>query len=92
MPAASSVYLACQLAGHFTSVDRGLRQEEVRERLENILNSMSDRDREIIAMRHFEELSTEEIATILNVTRSGALKRYTRAIRRLAAALEEVEE
>ena len=86
-PEASSVYLASQLAGQFTSVDRGLKQEEVRAKLSEALSAMDDHDREIIAMRHFEELSTAEIAASLDLTRSGVLKRYTRAIRRLGQAI-----
>lgn len=86
-PDASSVCLAEQLAGQFTSADRGLKREEVRIRLETALNKMDDNDREVIAMRHFEELTTDEIATVLKLTRSGVLKRYTRAIRRLSEAI-----
>ena len=87
MPSASSVSLANRLAGQFTSVDRGLKREEVRAKLEHAVNSMDENDREIIAMRHFEELSTDEIATLLEMTRSGVLKRYTRAIRRLSESI-----
>ena len=87
MPEASSIYLTSQLVGQFTSVDRGLKQEEARGRLEAALNAMAADDREVIAMRHFEALSTDEIAMVLDMTRSGVLKRYSRAIRRLTAAV-----
>ncbi|MEM7316938.1 MAG: sigma-70 family RNA polymerase sigma factor [Planctomycetota bacterium] len=83
IPDASSIFMAGQLAGQFTSVDRGLRKQEVADKLLQTLNSLSDKDREIIAMRHYEELSTEEIAISLGMTRSGVLKRYGRAIERL---------
>ena len=86
-PDASSVYLADQLAGQFTSVDHGLKQQDTQRKLEDALNSMDPNDREIIAMRHFEELSTEEISLVLDMTRSGVLKRYTRAIRKLSGVL-----
>lgn len=87
LPDQSSVYLARELAGQFSSVDRGLRQEEIRGRLQDALKAMEERDREIIAMRFFEELSTEEIATVLGLSRSGVLKRCTRALRRLGQQL-----
>ncbi|MCR9292165.1 MAG: sigma-70 family RNA polymerase sigma factor [bacterium] len=80
---ASVVNLATQLAGQFTSVDRNLLKAEVQSKLFEALSHMEEDEREIIAMRHFEELSTQEIAEILGLTRSGVLKRYTRAIRRL---------
>lgn len=82
-PAASSIFLANQLAGQFTSVDRNLRKVDAAEKLEMVLNEMEPSDREIIAMRHFEELTTEEMAVELGLTRSGVLKRYGRALRRL---------
>ncbi|MEO1529954.1 MAG: sigma-70 family RNA polymerase sigma factor [Planctomycetota bacterium] len=86
IPDASNVFLANELAGQFTSADRGLRKEDACKKMEELLNSMATEDREIIAMRHFEELSTNEIATTLGMTRSGVLKRYGRAIKRLAEA------
>ena len=92
IPPASSVHLASQLAGQFSSVDRGLKREEVRVKLEAAINSMDETDRDVIAMRHFEELSTEEIAIVLDMTRSGVLKRYTRAIRRLSVAINTVSD
>ena len=86
-PAASSFFLANQLVGQFTSVDRNMRQQEAVEKMEVVLNGMEEKDREIIAMRHFEELTTEEIAVELGLTRSGVLKRYGRALRRLTRVI-----
>ncbi|MEL6110547.1 MAG: sigma-70 family RNA polymerase sigma factor [Planctomycetota bacterium] len=80
---ASGVHLASHLAGQFTSVDRNLIGEEVSKQIEKILNTMDARDREVIAMRHFEELTVEEISTLLDLTPSGVSKRYARAIRKL---------
>ncbi len=83
VPDASIFNIASQLAGDFTSVDRNLLKEEVQRKLIGALEQMESKDREIVGMRHFEELSTDEIAELLQLTRSGVLKRYTRAIRRL---------
>ena len=87
IPDVSSAYLASQLAGQFTSVDRPIKREEARGKLHLALNSMNRDDRELIAMRHFEELSTAEIAAILGMTQSGVRKRYRLAIQRLSAAV-----
>ncbi|MEM6474068.1 MAG: sigma-70 family RNA polymerase sigma factor, partial [Planctomycetota bacterium] len=84
---ASSVYLASQLAASSTSLDRQLIQAEVQVRLERAIDAMEEKDREVIALRHFEELATEEVAEILQITRSGVLKRYTRALRKLRDAI-----
>jgi RNA polymerase sigma-70 factor (ECF subfamily) len=83
MPDGSVFNIASQLAGDFTSVDRNLIREEVHRKLLDALDQMDSKDREIVGMRHFEELSTEEIAEVLQLSRSGVLKRYMRAIRRL---------
>ena len=83
VPDGSIFNIASQLAGDFTSVDRNLLKEEVHCKLMSALEQMEPKDREIVGMRHFEELSTEEIAEVLQLTRSGVLKRYMRAIRRL---------
>lgn len=91
-PEASSVYLASQLAGEFTSVDHNLKQEEARQQLEAALNAMDEKDREVIAMRHYEELSTEEIAIVLDMTKSGVLKRYARAINKLTSAIGNLDQ
>ncbi len=80
---ASSIYLASHLAASSYSIERNLVQEELQGRIQVALDSMEEKDREVIALRHFEELSTEETAEILNITRSGVLKRYTRALRKL---------
>ena len=91
-PEASSIHLASILVGQFTSVDRPMKQEEVRAKVENALNSMDEADREIIAMRHFEGLSTEEIAKVLGMTKSGVLKRHTRAVQRLSDVINSASD
>ncbi len=87
MPEASSIFLASQLVGQFTSADRNLIRSEIQQKLQDALNKMEPDDREVVAMRHFEELTTEEMASVLGLTRSGVLKRYTRAVKRLREAI-----
>lgn len=87
-PEVSSVFLASQLAGHCTSAHHNLVQVEVEIKLRNTIDAMDPNDREILVLRHFEELSTEETATLLGLSRSGVLKRYTRALRRLSEAIK----
>ncbi|MGI9472538.1 MAG: sigma factor-like helix-turn-helix DNA-binding protein, partial [Rubripirellula sp.] len=61
-------------------------------RLENILNEMDDVDREVIALRHFEELSNAETAEVLQIETSAASKRYLRAMTRLSQLMEKHQE
>ena len=44
-------------------------------------------DREVLALRHFEELSHAEAAQVLGIEESAAAKRYIRALKRLKAIL-----
>ena len=44
-------------------------------------------DREILALRHFEELSNAEAAHLLDIRESAASKRYTRALKHLKDVL-----
>jgi RNA polymerase sigma-70 factor (ECF subfamily) len=58
--------------------------------LQDALNSMDPIDREVIALRHFEELSNAETAQVLGITKAGASKRYVRAMLRLQGVLEAI--
>ena len=46
-------------------------------------------DREVIALRHFEELSNVETATVLGIETSAASKRYLRAMKRLSMIVSD---
>ena len=90
MPQASTFFLASRLIGTFTSVSQQAMRAEMQVKLQEVLNTMKSNDREILALRHFEELSNEEIAQVLGITKSSASKRYMRAIMRLREALEQI--
>ena len=49
-------------------------------------------DREVLALRYFEQLSIEETALLLNLTPSGVSKRQLRALGRLRRELPSVED
>jgi RNA polymerase sigma-70 factor (ECF subfamily) len=51
---------------------------------------MSEIDREMLALRHFEELTNSEAAQVLNMTAQAASMRYVRAIGRLRQVLEAI--
>ena len=60
----------------------------VAEVLEKSLADMNELDREVIALRHFEELSNIETAKILEIEPSAASKRYLRALKKLREIME----
>ena len=90
LPQASSVSLAAQLLGRFTSASQAAVRVEMQLQLQTALNGMDPIDREIIALRHFEELSNKEAAEVLGLSRSAASNRYVRALARLKSILESI--
>jgi RNA polymerase sigma-70 factor (ECF subfamily) len=62
-------------------------QHELQGRLQAALAKMDEDDREIILLRHGEQLSNQEAARSLGLSEAAASMRYLRAIRRLRAAL-----
>jgi RNA polymerase sigma-70 factor (ECF subfamily) len=87
LPAADSWSLASQLLGRFTTPSRAAVRSEVQFRLQEALNAMDPIDREVLALRHFEELSNNETAAVLGLQKAAASNRYVRALRRLREAL-----
>jgi RNA polymerase sigma-70 factor (ECF subfamily) len=53
---------------------------------------MDEMDREVLVLRHFEELSNQEVANLLHIGTSAASKRYVRALGRFRTVLEEYPE
>jgi len=80
---ASSSGLIAQLADSLTSPSQcAVRAEAVAE-LRNALDQIAEIDREVLVLRHLEELSNHEVAQILGIDRFAASKRYLRALERL---------
>ena len=89
-PQASSVSLASQLLGRLTTVSQAAMRAEAQSRLQEALIEMDDVDREIIALRNFEELTNKEAARVLGLDSSAASKRYIRALMRLQQSLGDL--
>jgi RNA polymerase sigma-70 factor (ECF subfamily) len=83
VPRASSVSLAEMLLGRLTSPTRAARRAEMQLKLQEVLNSMDPLDREVLALRHLEELSNGEVAHVLGLSKTAASNRYIRALERL---------
>ncbi|MGL6072576.1 MAG: sigma-70 family RNA polymerase sigma factor [Fimbriiglobus sp.] len=62
-------------------------QAELARKLANAVNELSPDDREIILMRHQEQLSNQDVAKMLSITEAAASMRYLRALRRLRTVL-----
>jgi RNA polymerase sigma-70 factor (ECF subfamily) len=87
MPAASSAALAAHLLGKETSPTQAAVRAERLLRLQEALNALDPLDREILSLRHFEELTHAEAARVLEIQEASAAKRYVRALKRLKDVL-----
>ena len=90
LPEADSVSLAAHLLGQLTTPSQAAIKAETRLMVQEALNSMDPLDREVLALKHFEQLSTSEMAAVLGMSKAGAGSRYLRAIKRLKAILSQI--
>jgi RNA polymerase sigma-70 factor (ECF subfamily) len=89
-PQASSISLAAQLLGRMTSASKAAIRAEHKLIVQEALNGMDPIDREVLTLRHFEHLSNDETALVLNLSKSTASNRYIRALRRLKEILSSI--
>ena len=87
LPEASSVMLVGHLLGGLTTPSQAAIRAETREMVQQGLEAMDALDREVLVLRHFEQLSTAETAQVLGISKSGAGNRYLRGLKRLAEIL-----
>src|SRR5207245_1378518 len=87
LPETSSAALAAQLLGHDTRPSEAAVRAELKIRLQEALNSLDSLDREVLALRHFEQLSWAETAQTMGISEGAASKRYVRALKRLKTIL-----
>jgi RNA polymerase sigma-70 factor (ECF subfamily) len=86
---ATSDSIAGQLVSHLTSPSQAVIRRELRDRLRAALDEMDPLDREVLALRHFEELGNGEVAEILGISKDAASKRHVRALMRLRGILAD---
>ncbi len=89
-PGADSGCIAACLLGNLSSPSGIAQKNETFVRLEQALNQMDSLDREVLVLRHFEELSNTDTAESLGIEPAAASKRYVRALARLKVILESV--
>ena len=84
----SSESMAGQLVGDMTSPSQVAIRRERQDRLRAALDEMDPLDREVLALRHFEELGNNEVAEVLGISKDAASKRHVRALKRLKEILQ----
>ena len=88
-PQATSASLAIHLVGDVTSPSGAASRAEAVEAVERAIEGMDPVDREVLALRHFEELTNTEVAETLGIQQKAASIRYVRALKRLKQILAE---
>ncbi len=85
----TSVQLAAHIVAQMTSASGLFQKAQQIDALEKTLSEMNKLDREVIALRHFEELSSIETAKVLEISPDAASKRYIRALKRLKEIMQQ---
>ncbi len=79
--------MAAQLADSLTSPSQAAARGEMIGQVREALERLDAIDREVLVLRHLEELSNNEVAQVLGIDKFAASKRYLRALRRLRSAM-----
>lgn len=87
LPEATSVSLAAHLLGRGGGDDQQAARAEQKLLLQEALNAMDPLDREVLTLRHCEQLNNDEAATVLGVPPAQASEAYVRALKRITVIL-----
>lgn len=90
IPAADSQVIAQEFTASITSPSEAFSKAETTQQMLEALETLEPLDREILVMRHFEELSNNEAAAELQITKGTASKRYVRALAKLNKAMSSM--
>ncbi len=78
----SAVELALMVLSGGSTPSGELLRKELRGRVRAVLSAMNERDREVLVLRHLEQLSTAEIAAVLGIREGTVRVRHLRALER----------
>ena len=83
----SSIQLIAQLIDPEKTPGSAALQHELEQRLQSAVGELDEGDREIILLRHHEQMSNQDVAAMFNLSEAAASMRYLRALRRLRKVL-----
>ncbi|QEG21440.1 sigma-70 family RNA polymerase sigma factor [Mariniblastus fucicola] len=92
VPAATSQVVAIQLSGKLTSPSNAAQKREDKDELMDALDQMGEIDREILMLRHFEQLSNHETAEVVGISYEAVKKRYIRALDKLRTIMTKASD
>ncbi len=89
LPDESAAQLAAQLASFGSSPSERVLREELRQRVRQALERLATGDREVLVLRHLEQLSSADAAAILGIGEAAFKSRHLRALQRLRTLLRD---
>lgn len=92
LPDESAMMLADRFLDRSRSPSQQAVREETRRRVRAAIALLADRDREVLVLRHLEQLTTAQTAAVLGITDSAVKARHVRALDRLQRRLQGSEE
>jgi RNA polymerase sigma-70 factor (ECF subfamily) len=92
LPDESAAALAQRLFGRESSPSARLRRREVAQQVQAALLQLPERDRELLILRHLEQMPTRDVAAVLGLSEGAVKMRLLRALERLQALLADLEE
>ncbi len=89
LPERSALLVARPFLADTPSPSEQLAARELSDRVGRAVAGLAEADREVLLMRHLEELSYAEIACLLDIEADAARQRYGRALLRLRKVLKD---
>lgn len=90
LPQASTAALASMLLGRLTSPTQAAQRAERLLRVQEALNILDPIDREVLSLRHFEQLNRAEAAQVIGISEEAGAKRYIRALKRMKDVMSKM--
>jgi RNA polymerase sigma-70 factor (ECF subfamily) len=90
LPEQSSALLVGAVLRSNTSPSSAAAREECRQEMQQILALLKDNDRDILWLRHYDDLKFKEAAVVLGVSENTAVRRYVRALQRLRELWQQI--
>jgi len=91
-PQVSTISLAGWLVADLTSPSQAAMRDELASKVAEVLDAIDEIDREVLILRHFEQLSNDEVASIVGVKKAAASRRYVRALGRFRQVLATIQD
>lgn len=84
----SAMQLAERVLARQSSPSQRAIRSELRSRIRSALDRLGERDREVLVLRHLEQLSTRETGAVLGISEGSVKTRHLRALERMRVLLQ----